>query len=71
MKLKYITILGSNLKDFKMFGKKIYTIKITRKEYGLFYENELTIVYKEKWYVLILTKISLVLKIIKSIVSKK
>lgn len=65
MKLKYITISGSNLNDFKTFGKKIYTIKINRKEYGMFYENELTIIYKDKWYISYFNKIKFGIKNLK------
>lgn len=48
----YITMTGEFIKNFKTFGKKIYSITCVRRSCGdCFYENEFTIVYKEMWYI--------------------
>lgn len=50
--MKYITMKGEFLKNFKPFGRKIYCITCTRRSCGdVFYENEFTIVYTERWFV--------------------
>lgn len=56
--MKYVTLEGESLKNFKTFGIKIYSITCVRRSCGnLFYTNDYTIVYKEKWYLKIIKKL--------------